>query len=129
MRSISATQIVLIHDRIIAKTGGRLGVREPSLLSAIEAKPRASFDTKELYPSIHDKAAATFESICNYHAFVDGNKRTAIACLEYFLHLNGYNLTASPKHKEQFVIDTAAKNPKLDDVAKWIRINSTKVGK
>jgi len=127
VRFVLATQIVLLHDRIVTKTGGSMGVREPGLLFAIEAKPQANFDQTALYPSIYDKVAATFEAICNYHVFVDGNKRTAIACLEYFLYLNNYKLLADSKEKERFVLCTASRNPTLEEIAIWIKSNSKKV--
>ncbi len=48
-----------------------------------------SFDGKELYPSLEDKAATLFYLVVKNHAFVDGNKRIAAACFLYFLERNG----------------------------------------
>jgi len=65
----------------------------------VTEKPRAGFGGVDLYPTLFDKAAAVFEALCNYHVFVDGNKRAAIAVLEYFLRQNGYSLLAGQKKK------------------------------
>ncbi|MEX2014801.1 MAG: type II toxin-antitoxin system death-on-curing family toxin [Candidatus Saccharimonadales bacterium] len=124
---ITPDEIVLIHDKIVEEIGGSLGVREPGLLEAIAAKPQASYGNAELYPTIYDKAAAIFEALCNYRVFVDGNKRTAIACLEYFLFKNGFVLKISSVKKEKFTLQTANSHPDLADVATWIETHIKKV--
>jgi len=126
MKLLTIQEIVTIHDSIIQETGGSLGVREPGLLAAISEKPRASFGGKDLYPTVFDKAAAIFEAICNYHVFIDGNKRTGIASLEYVLFKNGLKLSASAKEKENFTLHTATTNPDLGEVAAWIKRHAKK---
>ena len=121
MRFVSISEIVRIHDRIVSEIGGSLGVREPGLLAAVAEKPQASFGGTELYPTLFDKAAALYEALVNYHVFVDGNKRTAIATLEYFLYQNGFGLRAGKMEKERFTLHTATDNPELADIAKWIK--------
>jgi death-on-curing protein len=121
MGLVNPLDIVAIHDRVIHETGGGLGVREPGLLIAVAEKPAASFAGKDLYPTIYLKAGALFEAICNYHVFVDGNKRTSIVVLEYFLHLHNLQLSAPQQVKEDFVLWTATTNPDLDQVAEWIQ--------
>jgi prophage maintenance system killer protein len=49
---------------------------------------RQSFDDKDLYPSIEEKAANLLYFITKNHSFVDGNKRIAAACFLYFLQKN-----------------------------------------
>ncbi len=49
---------------------------------------RQSFDGKDLYPSIEEKAANLLYFITKNHSFVDGNKRIAAACFVYFLEQN-----------------------------------------
>lgn len=47
-----------------------------------------TFDGKELYPSIQEKAANLLYYIVKNHSFVDGNKRIAAACFLFFLDKN-----------------------------------------
>lgn len=47
-----------------------------------------TFDGKDLYPSIEEKAANLLYFITKNHSFVDGNKRIAAACFLYFLNKN-----------------------------------------
>lgn len=126
MRLLSAQEIVYIHDRLIQASGGSLGLRESGLLVAIAEKAEASFGGVALYATIFDKSAAVFEAVCNYHVFVDGNKRTALVCLEYILSVNGFKLIASANEREDFVLMTATTHPDLEDVAIWIENHSRK---
>jgi prophage maintenance system killer protein len=48
-----------------------------------------TFDGKDVYPSIEEKAANLLYFIVKNHAFTDGNKRIAAAIFIYFLSANG----------------------------------------
>jgi prophage maintenance system killer protein len=45
-------QVLFIHSRLVAETGGSHGVRDLGLLESAVARPRATFDGKELYPEL-----------------------------------------------------------------------------
>jgi len=49
-----------------------------------------TFEKKELYPSIEEKAAHLLYFIIKDHPFIDGNKRTASFLFVYFLDKNKY---------------------------------------
>ena len=80
-----------------------------------------SFDNKDLYPTIEEKAANFLYLITKNHTFIDGNKRIAATLFIYFL--NFYNILY--KDNEQ-VIDNntlvaitlliAQSNPKEKDI-------------
>lgn len=59
-------------------------------------------------PTIHELAAAYAFGIARNHAFVDGNKRTAIVAAGAFLLINGYVLTADNGTLYEFVVGLAA---------------------
>ncbi len=61
-----------IHDILIDRFGGVKGIRDEGTLESALARPYATFDQKELYPDVIDKAAALFESMIINHPFVDG---------------------------------------------------------
>jgi prophage maintenance system killer protein len=48
-----------------------------------------TFDRKELYPSIEEKAAHLLYFVVKNHSFVDGNKRIAASLFLWFLDANG----------------------------------------
>ena len=64
-------------------------------LKSIVATIYQSFDGKDLYPTIEEKAANFLYLITKNHVFIDGNKRIAATLFIYFLKF--YNLLYSPK--------------------------------
>ena len=117
----SLEEVVAIHFRITEKTGGSQGVRDWDLLSSALGRPQATFGGEDLYPDIFLKAAALVQSLSSNHPFVDGNKRTALATLEYFLYLNGLKLEAKQREKVDFTLWTENEKPKLEQIASWIQ--------
>ena len=59
-------------------------------LKAILGAIYQSFDGKDVYPSIEEKAANFLYMIIKNHVFIDGNKRIAATLFIYFL--NYYNI-------------------------------------
>ena len=72
-RYLSLREILTLHERIAAGSGGGVGVRDLGLLESAIAQPRQSFGGADLHPSIIDKAAALGFSLISNHPFVDGN--------------------------------------------------------
>lgn len=62
------------------------------LLESALAQPEASFAGEWLHGDLFAMAAAYAYHLCQNHPFVDGNKRTALACALVFLALNGIAL-------------------------------------
>ena len=121
MRYLSAQELLIIHSEIIDQIGGLHGVKDIGLLQSIIEKPRARFDGKELYKGIFLKAAAYLQSLVQYHVFLDGNKRTAIGATARFLFLNGYELKATNKEIESFVLKIAVKKLDLRVISNWLQ--------
>jgi len=118
---IRTEELVAANEEVVEATGGSTGVREPTMLESIVVKPRATFGGEDLYPDLYLKAAVLFEAIINYHAFVDGNKRTALAVLIEFLFRNDHRFTPDDAELERFTLLVATTNPDLADVAVWIK--------
>lgn len=76
MRSLTLGEVIDLHQRVIEETGGAVGVRDLSALKAAVSLPRVTFDGRDLYPSIVEKAAALCFSLVMNHPFLDGNKRS-----------------------------------------------------
>ena len=58
-----------------------------------------TFEKKELYPSIEEKAAHLLYFVIKNHSFVDGNKRIAAFVFVWFLENNDYLYTAEGKKR------------------------------
>lgn len=124
MKYLKAQDILVLHARLIEKTGGSQGIRDVHLLGSLVERPKTSFDGKEIFPSVFEKAGTYLESLAKYHVFVDGNKRTAVTASARFLFLNGYKLKVSNKEVEDFVIRAASEKIELDEIAQWFKTNS-----
>lgn len=116
-----------MHSELIDETGGSHGVRDAGLLISIVEKPKMQFGGKELYKGVFIKAATYLESIAKFHIFIDGNKRTAITASARFLFLNGYELMATNKEVENFVINVVVKKLDLEKIAAWLKKYSSKL--
>lgn len=114
-------EVVAIHFRVTEKTGGSQGVRDWDLLPSALGRPQATFGGEDLYPGIFLKAAALIQSISSNHPFIDGNKRTALATLEYFLYLNNLEIEATQREKVDFILWAENEKPTLDQIAIWIK--------
>jgi death-on-curing protein len=121
---LTAEQVLFVHYRLLSETGGEHGVRDIGLLESAIARPRATFDRQELYTDIFEKAAALMESLTNDHPFVDGNKRTGIACTVLFLKQNGISFSAKNPELEKFTLRVACSKISLSEIAKWLKNHS-----
>jgi death on curing protein len=125
---LTAQQLLFIHARLIATTGGEHGVRELGLLQSAVARPQATFDGRDLYPDLFHKTAALMESLAQNHPFVDGNKRTAITAAALFLRENGRSLQTTNAYLETFTLHVVNNYPPLEEIADWFKKNSESVG-
>jgi death on curing protein len=127
MNYLTSEQVLFIHSRLVAETGGSHGVRDLGLLESAVARPRATFDGKELYPDLFRQVATLMDSLINNHPFVDGNKRTGVTAAGLFLRINGWKLTISPKKLESFTLRVATGGMKVAGLANWLRDNTVPV--
>lgn len=121
MKYLTPEQVLFIHARLITETGGEHGVLDIGLLQSAMARPQATFDGQNLYPELFSKVAALLESLIGNHAFVDGNKRTAITAAGLFLLLNGYRLTANNQELEDFTLQCAQHLISLEQMVCWLQ--------
>lgn len=103
-----------------------MGVRDIGLLESAVFRPQASFDDKDLYPGIFDKAAALLQSLLKNHPFVDGNKRTALSSAGLFLRINRYRLKNMHKEEVKFAIRVDNEHLSLEQIADWLKRHSEK---
>ncbi len=124
MLYLTAPQVLFIHARLLAETGGAPGVRELGLLASAVARPQATFGGQALYSDLFSKAAALLESLVNNHPFVDGNKRTGITATGLFLQLNGVQITTSQEELERFTRAVAGGQIPFGEIVIWLQTHS-----
>lgn len=112
-RHLDVEAVLAIHAEVLAAHGGSPGLRDRGLLESAVAAPQASFGGVPLIRDPVEIAAAYLFYLCRNHAFVDGNKRTALAAALVVLRENGLlrdpDLPAkSVDEWETLVLDVAA---------------------
>ena len=121
MRYLTLSEALELHRRVIGQSGGALGVLNLGGLESALAQPRITFEGRELYPSVVDKAAALGYSLIQNHPFIDGNKRTGHAAMEVFLLLNGFEIQSSVDEQERIVLQVASGEMDRESFAVWLR--------
>jgi death-on-curing protein len=120
MRYLTLDEVLELHRRVIAQSGGGSGVRDLSALDSALAQPCMTFGGSELYPTLSEKAGALGFSLVMNHAFVDGNKRIGHVAMETFLVLNGYEIAASTDEQEKVILGLAAGRLGRDEFLTWL---------
>lgn len=108
------------HNELIDKFGGARGIRDQGSLLAALARPYATFDQQDLYPTPVDKATAIFESLIINHPFIDGNKRIAYTMLRIVLTDFYLDIMAFEEEKYQMTIAASAGQIRFDEIKQWI---------
>ena len=85
-------EVLEIHTLQLAEFGGTAGVRDQGLLESATEQPRATAFGELLHADLFEMAAAYLFHIVKNHAFLDGNKRTALVAALVFLDINGVSL-------------------------------------
>ena len=117
---IDLDTVKLYHDEIIDQSGGSKGVRDEGSLLAALARPYATFDQQELYPSPAEKAAAIFESLIINHSLIDGNKRIAYVLMRLTLMDYYFDVMAFEEEKYQMTIAASTGQIRFDEIKQWI---------
>jgi death on curing protein len=123
-RWVSEDVVLAIHDEQLAEHGGMKGLRDKSLLLSALARPQnlAAYGT----PDIADLVASYAVGIARNHAFIDGNKRTALVVAPgVFLPLNGFRLTASDGETVRVMLTVADGTMAEQELALWFRTQSS----
>ncbi len=95
------------HDYIIEKSGGLTGSKSIDLLESV----LENIQNDLYYPSFVEKLTHLVFSVDKFHAFNDGNKRSAIGLGAYFLEINGYSYCV-----EHFIRE-------MENVVVWVADN------
>ena len=86
---LTIEDVLEIHRVQLSRFGGSSGIRDQGLLESALAQPMTTFDGKFIHTDLFSMAAAYLFHVAKNHAFVDGNKRTALLAALVFLDVNG----------------------------------------
>lgn len=127
MRYLTIPEVLFIHFQVIERFGGRHGVLNLGGLESAVARPQATIEGDDLYPSVLEKAAVLLHSLVLNHPFQDGNKRTAFTALGLILHYNGMVLEGSRTDAENFVVNVADTHVDVETIVDWLQSHTRSI--
>jgi death on curing protein len=123
IRHLTIAAVKAIHAEVLAAHGGAGGLRDETLLESAVAAPQATMMGQPLISNPIEIAAAYLFYPCRNHAFIDGNKRTALAACLVFLEQN--ELVRDDKlpadEWEEFVLAVASSKLDRDATTRRLR--------
>ena len=122
---LTLDEVLSLHEDQIRRFGGSYGVRDVALLESAIGSAAATFGGEFLHASIFEMAAAYLYGICKNHAFVDGNKRTAVAAALIFLDMNGVEVDVNENDFYNLVIGVAEGRFSKAEVAVFLQRNGS----
>ena len=111
--------VLTVHARLIAETGGNGGLRDEGMLESA----LAAVENRYRYEKADAVAcAATYAfHLTQAHAFIDGNKPLAAAITEMFLATNEFELRLTDAEMVQLFLDIASSQLSRDQVEETLR--------
>lgn len=121
MIRFSRDKVLLLHQLMLAETGGAADVRDFGLLESALESAYATFDGQELYPTKEEKGARIGYALISNHAFVDGNKRIGMYVMLTFLEVNGVRLNCTNADVVYAGLAVADGTLKYEGLLDWVR--------
>lgn len=81
---LTTEEVIMLHGKLLAATGGLPGLRDRGLLESAVASVDAGFEDVEQYPTVEEKAARLAFALISNHPFADGNKRVGVLAMLKF---------------------------------------------
>lgn len=115
-------EVLEIHALQLADFGGLEGVRDQGLLESALEQPRATAFGEFLHSDLFEMAAAYLFHIVKNHAFMDGNKRTALLSALVFLDINGVSLDREDDRLYELTLASAEGRVDKRMIAEQLRV-------
>ncbi len=118
---LTVDEIVVLHGKLIAATGGSPGLRDRGLLESAVYSVHSSFDEVERYPTTEEKAARFAFALSQNHAFVDGNKRVGVLAMLTTLRMNAVPIHYTQRELIDLGLGIADGSLAYEAVLAWIK--------
>jgi death on curing protein len=113
--------IIEVHKRIIATSGGKDGIKDTALLDSAVSSIYQTYDSKELYPTLIEKAARLCFALNKNHPFIDGNKRVSMHMLASFLRFHDVNYAPTNDEVIKVGLSLADGSMSYQDLLTWLK--------
>ena len=127
MNFLTPNDVITLHEVMINRFGGSLGIRDENGLDATLNRPKNIFAYEaDSYPAqvvLTKMAAAILSGLIESHPFIDGNKRVAFTSCIAFLRSNGVDFHPSEDEFYDITVGLATRRTTEDEAIIWISKN------
>ena len=121
MIRFSEEKVLLLHQLIVAETGGSNELRDIGLLDSALEGIFQTFGGEELYPTKEEKGARLGYTLISNHAFVDGNKRIGMYVMLTFLEVNGIHMDCTNEDVVEAGLGVASGEMNYEELLDWVK--------
>ena len=121
MIRFSEEKVLLLHQLIVAETGGSNELRDVGLLDSALEGIFQTFGGEELYPTKEEKGARLGYTLISNHAFVDGNKRIGMYVMLTFLEVNGIHMDCTNEDVVEAGLGVASGEMNYEELLVWVK--------
>jgi death-on-curing protein len=123
-RWLTDTTVLAIHAQQIERFGGAHGVRDEHVVLSALARPQQRWNY-DASADLADLAALYLVGLSQAQGFVDGNKRTGLACALVFLAINGAPLHVGGAELYGLTMRVAMNQEDVAEVSAYFRARLT----
>ena len=120
MITLTVSEILRLHQKLLDATGGLSGTRDLGLLESAVYSANQVFGEEEAYPAVEQRAARLAYAITQNHPFVDGNKRIGMLVMLMTLRLNHVQIQYTQAELIQLGLSVADNSYRYEDILAWI---------
>ena len=121
MIRFSEEKVLLLHQLIVAETGGSNELRDIGLLDSALEGIFQTFGDEELYPTKEEKGARLGYTLISNHAFVNGNKRIGMYVMLTFLEVNGIHMVCTNEDVVEAGLGVASGEMNYEELLAWVK--------
>lgn len=121
MIRFSEEKVLLLHQLMVAETGGSNELRDIGLLDSALEGIFQTFGGEELYPTKEEKGARLGYTLISNHAFVDGNKRIGMYVMLTFLEVNGIHMDCTNEDVVEAGLGVASGEMDYEELLVWVK--------
>ena len=121
MIRFSEEKVLLLHQLMVAETGGSNELRDIGLLDSALEGIFQTFGGEELYPTKEEKGARLGYTLISNHAFVDGNKRIGMYVMLTFLEVNGIHMDCTNEDVVEAGLGVASGEMIYEELLVWVK--------
>ena len=120
MITLTVSEILRLHQKLLDATGGLSGTRDLGLLESAVYSANQVFGEEEAYPTVEQRAARLAYAITQNHPFVDGNKSIGMLVMLMTLRLNHVQIQYTQAELIQLGLSVADNSYRYEDILAWI---------